>query len=109
MDPMTLQATLQAPYSRDAWLALLRDLFGPSAERIARPAPITDPAFAGVFTRVLHLGDLTTADGKRAALLDITVAPSVSLPRHRPFPPSKPKATELSTGSTGSPRLKLRL
>lgn len=24
---MTLQATLQAPYSRDAWIALLRDLF----------------------------------------------------------------------------------
>jgi hypothetical protein len=80
---MTLQTTLQSPYSRDAWLALLRDLFGPSAALFARPAPIPDPAYAGVFTRVLHLGDLTTADGKTAALLDITVAPSVSLPRNR--------------------------
>jgi hypothetical protein len=38
--------TLQTPYSRDAWIALLRDLFGPSAALFARPAPIPDPAFA---------------------------------------------------------------
>jgi hypothetical protein len=40
---MTLQTTLQSPYSRDAWLALLRDLFGPSAALFARPAPIHYP------------------------------------------------------------------
>jgi hypothetical protein len=37
---------LQTPYSRDAWLALLHDLFGPAAALFARPAPIPDPAFA---------------------------------------------------------------
>jgi hypothetical protein len=43
---MTLQTTLQSPYSRDAWLALLRDLFGPSAALFARPAPIPRPSRA---------------------------------------------------------------
>jgi hypothetical protein len=59
---MTLQATLQAPYSRDVWITLLRDLFGPSAALFAQPAPVPDPAYAGVFTRVLHLGDLTASE-----------------------------------------------
>lgn len=66
---MTFQSQLQSPYSRDAWLALLRDLFGHSAALFSKPAPVTDPGFHGVFIRVLHLGVLQTADGKTAALL----------------------------------------
>ena len=80
---MNLQAQLRSPYSRDAWLGLLRTLFKNSAELFATPIPISDPAFRDVFARVLHLGDLKTADGKTAALLDIEVAPEVNLPRNR--------------------------
>ena len=80
---MNFQPALQSPYSRDAWLMLLRDLFGHSAALFSKPVHVTDPGFHGVFTRVLHLGDLQTADGKTAALLDIEVAPDLSLPRNR--------------------------
>ena len=80
---MKFQSQLQAPYSREAWLALLRELFGHSAALFSKPAPITDPGCHGVFTRVLHLGDLKTADGKTAALLDIEVVPDLSLSRNR--------------------------
>ncbi len=80
---MNLQAQLQSPYSGDAWVNLLRDIFGSSAELFSKPAPIHDPVYNGVFNRVLHLGDLKTADGKTAALLDIEVAPDLSLPRNR--------------------------
>ncbi|MFZ4395625.1 MAG: Eco57I restriction-modification methylase domain-containing protein [Kiritimatiellia bacterium] len=80
---MNLQSQLQSPYSRDAWLNLLRTLFSASAELFAKPVAISDPGFHGVFTRVLHLGDLKTTDSKTAALLDIEVAPDVLLPRNR--------------------------
>ena len=80
---MNLQSQLQSPYSRDAWAGMIRDIFGHSAEIFAKPASIRDPAYNGVFTNVLHLGDLKTADGKTAALLDIEVAPDLSLPRNR--------------------------
>jgi len=80
---MNLQSQLQTPYSRDAWLGLLRTLFSTAAELFAKPVAIADPGFHGVFTRVLHLGDLKTTDNKTAALLDIEVAPDVLLPRNR--------------------------
>ena len=81
---MNLQSQLQSPYSRDAWLGLLRTLFNASAELFAKPAAIADPGFHGVFTRVLHLGDLKTTDNKTAALLDIEIAPDVLLPCNQP-------------------------
>jgi hypothetical protein len=80
---MNLQPQLQSAYSRDAWTSLLRALFGSSAEIFTKPIHITDTVFKGVFTRVLHLGDLKTADGKTAALLDVEVAPDLSLARNR--------------------------
>jgi len=80
---MNLQSQLQSPYSRDAWLALLRDLFGHSAGIFKRPVPVADASLSTLFIRVLHLGDLKTADGKTAALLDIEVVPGLSLPRNR--------------------------
>ena len=79
----SLQSSLQAPYSSDIWTGLLRTLFSSSAELFSKPAPISDPGFNGVFTKVLQLGDLKTADGKIAVLLDIEVLPKISLSRNR--------------------------
>jgi len=42
---MNFQPALQSSYSRDAWFALLRDIFGSSAELYSKPAHVTDPAF----------------------------------------------------------------
>ncbi|NLE43063.1 MAG: SAM-dependent DNA methyltransferase, partial [Lentisphaerae bacterium] len=78
-----LQKTFEAPYAREAWTHLLRTLFSSSAELFITPIPIAYAGFDGVFTRVLHLGDLKTADNKVAALLDIEVAPRISLTRNR--------------------------
>lgn len=41
---MNFQSQLQSPYSRDAWLALLRDLFGHSAALFSKPVPVIAPA-----------------------------------------------------------------
>ncbi len=79
----SLQSSLQAPYSRDIWTGLLRTLFSSSAELFKQPINIPNSGFEGVFTKVLHLGDLKTADGKVAALLDIEVVPEISLSRNR--------------------------
>lgn len=80
---MNLQNKLQSPYTRELWTDLIRDIFGKSAELFRKPAPITEKNFRDLFSQVLHLGDLKTADGKRAALLDIEVAPDLSLACNR--------------------------